>query len=336
MEWVHVRLPAVDASGKALWPERYSAAKLAEIREQVGEYVWQSLYQQQPYSRGGQLFSGDVQFYDERPGLERPMRTRIGVDLAYSTRAAADYSVAIVLGEVEGVSYLLDVVRMQVRAPEFRAALGALQARHYGAPCLAFIGGQERGILDLFGEAGIHIDGRPATQDKFTRAQPVAAAWNSGRVLVPRAAPWLDAVVSEIVSFTGSGDVHDDVVDALAAAFDAQPSVAQLMARERAHIENERRLAGGGGAMDPRRLQAVRTPAFGSGLGSRFSRRAADDCWASPPRNPEPPRMDGPTNVVVPGPPGTQPTVYQVPQPPSFTGGAHGGGRGWGNNGLGF
>ena len=60
-----------------------------------------------------------------------------------------------------------------------------------------------------------------AKGDKFVRAQPVAAAWNAGKVLVPRNAPWVDAFLSELASFTGLGDAHDDQVDALASAYDS-------------------------------------------------------------------------------------------------------------------
>jgi predicted phage terminase large subunit-like protein len=52
------------------------------------------------------------------------------------------------------------------------------------------------------------------------RAQPVASAWNSGRILVPTNSPWATPFVDEVLSFTGVADAHDDQVDALAAAYD--------------------------------------------------------------------------------------------------------------------
>ena len=57
--------------------------------------------------------------------------------------------------------------------------------------------------------------------DKFTRAQPVAAAWNAGRILVPTAAPWLKGFLAELERFTGVNDAEDDQVDALGYAWDA-------------------------------------------------------------------------------------------------------------------
>jgi predicted phage terminase large subunit-like protein len=58
--------------------------------------------------------------------------------------------------------------------------------------------------------------------DKLTRALPVAAAWNNGRVRVPKHAPWLNDFMYEVMSFTGTKeDVHDDQVDALAHAYNS-------------------------------------------------------------------------------------------------------------------
>jgi predicted phage terminase large subunit-like protein len=169
-----------------------------------------------PLPRGGALFR-DVYFYGALP--ER-MKVAIGVDLAYSTKSKSDYSVAVVLGEHEGRYYLLDVVRVQLAAPDFRVRLAALTAKYRVTPS-AYVSGLEKGVLDMFGDFGTHVRARPAIYDKFTRAQPVAAAWNAGKVLLPRNAPWLDPLVTELLAFTGVKDRKDDQVDALAAAFDS-------------------------------------------------------------------------------------------------------------------
>jgi predicted phage terminase large subunit-like protein len=60
----------------------------------------------------------------------------------------------------------------------------------------------------------------PAIQDKYGRAINVAAAWNANRISVPMNSPWSNAFVEEVLAFTGVGDVHDDQVDAMAAAYD--------------------------------------------------------------------------------------------------------------------
>ena len=214
--WESIVLPAIDDDGRALWPSRFSAEQLQRIREERGEYTWASLYQQRPRPRGGQLF-GDVVPYDELP--ERCSIT-IGCDLAYSEKTRSDYSVAIVLAHARGVAYVLDVVRAQEEAPKFLSRLERLRRLYPGATWRSYLAGTEKGVATVFKSLGVDLGAMPPIGDKFIRAQPVAAAWNRGAVRLPKAAPWLNALVEELKSFTGVKDRYDDQVDALAAAFD--------------------------------------------------------------------------------------------------------------------
>lgn len=223
--WEIVNLPAISASGEALAEWLRPLTFLLRRKAEIGEYDWTSLYEGQPRPRGGRVFS-DVRFYDRPP--TQGFRLAIGVDLAYSAKTSADYSVAILLAcagdpRADGVVYVLDVRRLQVQAPEFVLALGGLRASAPWAPMRWYCSGPEKGSADLVNALNprIRLEAIPTSADKFVRAQPVAAAWNAGRVLVPREAPWLDAFVSEIVAFTGLNDPVDDQVDGLAAGFDA-------------------------------------------------------------------------------------------------------------------
>ena len=222
--WDSIVLPALAeaddplgrAPGEPLWPDRWPAEKLAEIRAQIGEYSWAALYQGRPVPRAGTLFH-DATVYDVPP--RDGYMLAIGVDFAYSARTHADYSVAVVLARHGAVSYVLDVVRGQWEAPVFAQHLAALCARYQAARVVAITSGTEQGTVQFFRRQGIPIRALPAQGDKFVRAQPVAAAWNEGAILVPRQAPWLSTFLDEILSFTGIADRHDDQVDALVAAW---------------------------------------------------------------------------------------------------------------------
>ncbi|MFO0735741.1 MAG: terminase family protein [Labilithrix sp.] len=217
--WEHIRLPALDNDGHALWPERYSAEKLMEIREQVGEYAWASLFQGDPQPRGGALFQNAATY------TELPVKysVRIGVDFAYTAKTRADCSVAVVVAsdlEDRSKHFILEVRREQVTAPDFAKTLKELRGTYPSASFTGFIGGTERGTIDFMSSAGISINGVPATTDKFVRAQPAAALWNAGRILVPAAetAMWVTPFLNEVLGFTGVRDRCDDQVDALAGA----------------------------------------------------------------------------------------------------------------------
>lgn len=234
--WTHIHLPAIDAHGRALWPKRYDIDKLTRIRRQQGEYAWKSLYMGQPYARGGRLF-GDPQFFDVLP---KRLQRVIGIDLAYSAKSQADYSVAVTLGfdvetteEMGAKAYILNVVRRQVEAPSFIRELNELQGENLGAPMVWHYGGTEKGLVDVMKALGANLEAKPAIVDKFIRAQEAVAAWNDGRILIPRNASalgleteddlveWSNDLVTELSAFTGKGDLHDDQVDALSTGYDA-------------------------------------------------------------------------------------------------------------------
>lgn len=218
--WPVINLPALSDDGRALWPERYPASELAKIREQIGEYEWASLYQGQPRSKGGRVF-GDVHFYEKLP--EAHYRVVVGVDLAYTSKKHSDYSVAVALAEHQGTYYVVDVVRVQEEAPRFFDRMLQLQRTWPGARFIWHASTTERGLSDMMSSHGLNISAELASSigDKFARAQPIAAAWNAGKVLVRRDAPWASTFVSEMAAFTGINDRHDDQVDAAASAFSA-------------------------------------------------------------------------------------------------------------------
>ena len=69
-------------------------------------------------------------------------------------------------------------------------------------------------------EHNLNIISRPARNDKFVRAQPVASAWNSGRIVLPKENKWVNVLLQEIMSFTGVSDLTDDQVDVLSTIYD--------------------------------------------------------------------------------------------------------------------
>lgn len=236
-EWEVIELRAIAdgtdpfdsrSSGEALWPDLWPLEALERQRKIVGEYDWASLYDQRPRPRGGAVFEGT--YLSEAP-LASGYRVAIGLDLAYTEKTTSDYSVAVVLAERAGVYQVLEVLRLQCAAPTFAARLHELKGRYPLASLHAYVGGTERGVVDFLNRHGVSTSGssipglaiqaKPAVADKFVRAQATAAAWNRGAILLPTAPAWGPAFVSELRSFTGVSDRHDDQVDALVAAFDA-------------------------------------------------------------------------------------------------------------------
>jgi len=204
--------------GEALWPSHKPPEFFTEERKNT--YWWASLYQGEPRPKGGKVF-GEPARYKHLPAV---YRVGHGIDLAYTAKTHRDFSVCVTLWrqdrpDAPPLYYLVEVDRRQVQAPEFSAALKAKLAET-GAPLRWYAYGPELGVGDFLVRDGLYLQALPARGDKFVRAQDVAAAWNDGRVLVPEDAPWLAVFLDELREFTGVGDLHDDQVDALGAAFD--------------------------------------------------------------------------------------------------------------------
>ncbi len=217
--FTYLRLPAIDDAGQSLWPKRWPPKALLRIKEQLGDYGWSSLYQGLPRPRGGSLFQ-DAHYYEQFPTWG--LRWVIGIDFAYTKKTHADYSVAVVMAESAGIYYVAEVVRLQTQAPIFAETLKALKAKYQAARLHAYVGGTEKGVVDLLNSThGLNINPMPAVADKFVRAQGTSAKWNQGRILIPSKPKWVNPFVEEVCGFTGVNDANDDQVDALVSAYDA-------------------------------------------------------------------------------------------------------------------
>jgi len=231
--WEYVNLQATAPDNEtALWPEKWPLEELLKIKLDVGEYDWASLFQGQPFARGGKVFGAPTAYGETLADLKKRLgsfRYGVGLDFAFTARSSSDYSVLVVmLRGTDGKFYVIDVQRMQVRAPIFTALVEQYMQTYPGAHFRWYAAkGLEAGVADFIQRtediqtAGIEVV--PAVKDKFSRALRYAAAWNRGDVLVPDdhvKNPWVNRFISEHSTFTGLDDSHDDQVDAAVAAHD--------------------------------------------------------------------------------------------------------------------
>ncbi len=227
--WESLHLPAIcdgpgdpldRSEGEALWPARWPVESFAE--HQKNEYKWHSIYQGRPRRRGGKVFR-DAYFYDG--AVPNGYRCALGIDCAYTAKTSADWSVSFGLAEVGGVYYVsaTDYIRDQCEIESFSPRLAAIQAKpEYAEALTRWLGSSiEEQVAKLLRKLGCKISFKHASTDKLVRATDLAVAWNSGRVLLPRTAPWVPAFIKRMHEFTGTGNEVDDEIDALAAAHGA-------------------------------------------------------------------------------------------------------------------
>jgi predicted phage terminase large subunit-like protein len=215
-------------AGDPLWPQEYPMSKLVEIRLTVGEYDWASLYMGRPIAKGARVFYEPHLFELGRFAYDGHRACNV-IDPATTESTKADYSAigtfAMQGFGVQSVMWVLHMQRMQVETPKLcRFALEYQRSSTWGRNlllCVEAVAGFKavpQILKDM--EPGLNIHPITPRGDKFTRTQPVAAAWNDGRVLVPEEAPWdRRAFLGEVNDFTGTGDAHDDMIDVLAHAW---------------------------------------------------------------------------------------------------------------------
>lgn len=205
-----------EETGELLWPEYFTREHLEGLQKRMGEAHFRQEYLNEPVSDQQTLFKG-AWFYDELP--TGGYREVIGFDGAFSKKETADYTAIVWMRTYDNETFYITKVVRDRFAPE---ELEPLFALHNIQRLSWHVGGGEQAtarLLEKYVQHGIVINAIRANADKRGRAYPLSTAWNAGKVLLPREAPWLNEVLSEVDEFTGVGDKHDDQVDAMASAF---------------------------------------------------------------------------------------------------------------------
>jgi predicted phage terminase large subunit-like protein len=210
-------------AGEALQPERESIATLkGTIRQTIGEYNFASQYQQNPMPVGGAIVKTEWFKYYEPSDLPSGFSFVLqSWDTANKSGELNDFSVCTTWGVFDRHYHLLDVFRKRLNYPDLKRAVKEQVRQHRADKIL--IEDKASGtqlIQDLHSEGiyGIEPYDAPPGSDKTLRLYAQTAEFESGRVLLPRSAPWLEEYVRELTTFPGTK--YDDQVDSTTQALD--------------------------------------------------------------------------------------------------------------------
>lgn len=239
--WLYINLAALAEDeddplgrefGDPLAPALFPRETLELRREEVGPFTWSSLYQGRPRPRGGAVFN-EPRFYSRLPA--GTFRVGRGVDLAYTKKTSADWSVYIEILRFGDDYYVTEVIRKQVDAPAFTLTLRAKATERPSVRMRWHASGTEAGSASFIKRAGVPLEVLQAKGDPFVRSIDLAAAWNAGHVFILEDAPWLAPFLDELLNFTGVNDANDDQVVAAASAHSSlqtpRDAYSQLRAR---------------------------------------------------------------------------------------------------------
>jgi len=221
-------------AGEALHPGRESLESLRRTRENIGEYNFQSQYQQAPTPMGGAMIKAEwlkCYFPAELPNSF--VYILQSWDTANKSGELNDFSVCTTWGVANGKYYLLDVFRRRMDYPDLKRGVWE-QARKHRHPRVLI---EDKGsgtqlIQELKREWLPYVREYqpPAGTDKVVRLFAQSHHFESGKVL-PSSAPWLDDYRRELTSFPGSK--HDDQVDSTTQALHYMASNNSLEVWER-------------------------------------------------------------------------------------------------------
>jgi predicted phage terminase large subunit-like protein len=202
-------------AGDALEPNRESIVTLEVIRRTLGEYNFASQYQQDPVPLGGAIVKNQwLNYYESGDLPSRFICVLQSWDTANKSGELNDFSVCTTWGVVLHRYYLLDVYRRRLDYPDLRRAVREQSLlRRADAIVIEDKASGTQLIQDVKADGVYGI--KPFTPalgaDKTLRLYSQAAEFESGRVLLPRSAPWLKEYVRELTAFPGTK--YDDQVD---------------------------------------------------------------------------------------------------------------------------
>lgn len=223
-DWHTLILPAVNDSeaplkfknktwqpAELLHPEELTEKYLAEQANVLGSYGFAGQYMQRPVPKDGAIFKREwFKYYSTIPGIREVVQTW---DTAYKAEQHNDPSVCITWGiNPEGL-YILDVFRARLNYPELLKAVYE-QARIFNVNTILIedkASGQSL-IQELRLKTRLPIIGLTPHGDKVTRAIQSTRYFESGKILLPKEAPWLASYEAELLQFPKAK--HDDQVDA--------------------------------------------------------------------------------------------------------------------------
>ena len=204
---VHERM-----AGDVLSPERESLEDLQDIKQAVGSRTFNAQYQQAPLPAEGNLFKAAwIRRYD---GEAKPSFGEIvqSWDTATKLGTDNDYSVGTTWGICKNDYYLLDVCRGRWEFPNLQRAVIAEAERHQVKTLLIEDASSGAALIQtLRQQTRLNIINTKPKFDKMTRANQQSAAFESGRVFLPKKAAWLDEFENELLAFPNGR--YDDQVD---------------------------------------------------------------------------------------------------------------------------
>lgn len=196
--------------GDVLDPTREPSEVLDQIRLDMGAANFNAQYQQRPEFQDDSYIVWDwLKRYENSPPFDFVF---LSVDPAIATTSTSDWSVCMVFGVLGVQNYVLHIerkrlgfdllaLRLDQIADHYRADAILVERSGIGISLIEHLWKQDKHRIEYTSPKGSKVD----------RLIAVLPQIELGHVLVPKFAPWLDALRSELQAFPNG--IHDDQVN---------------------------------------------------------------------------------------------------------------------------
>lgn len=227
-------------AGEPLFPELKSLDFLLERKALLPIEHWQSLYQQNPITQGGNKFKDEmIEFSAVPTDLDYEYITS---DTAYKSKSENDFTVATLFGVKGGSLYIKDVWRVKIDAAEIEVPLEAFIRKHKKYQYRnTWIEPKGHGIYlnQKFRTKGLGIPQEKDLQeffkdrrlDKIERANNAIPHLSDKKIFINEALPSKEELKAELLQFPNGkhDDFVDTVVDGIKVAYGRKPSILDVL-----------------------------------------------------------------------------------------------------------
>ncbi|WP_414461807.1 phage terminase large subunit [Hyphomicrobium sp. DY-1] len=212
--------------GELLFPERFSAQQVEDLKKTMGSYAVAGQFQQRPAPREGGMFKRAwFGFVGAIPAGTEFVR---GWDLAASTEKTSAFSAGVKMGATPNGRYVIANCRRDRLSAGGVERLIVNTAGSDGQQCAISLpqdpgqAGKAQSQYLVGRLAGFNARATPESGDKATRAEPLAAQAEAGNVDIlrtgdPARDAWIEPFLDELSTFPGSQ--FKDQTDAATRAF---------------------------------------------------------------------------------------------------------------------
>jgi predicted phage terminase large subunit-like protein len=207
------------APGDLIQSSRMGATELDTRLRIMGRTAFDAQYQQQPVPDDGIVIrKGWLRYYEEPADSYEVTIT--SWDTASTLSENADWSVGTVWGLCCGEIHLIHVERVRLEAPELIRTIERIHSQYEADHTLIEDADFGRGIASHLNKASAVCRPRLIRPkvDKIARMQARSVMFETGKIFLPRTAPWLATYLDELLGFPNR--VHDDQVDSSSQALD--------------------------------------------------------------------------------------------------------------------